>query len=140
MCDEMVHLFSGIYTKKHTCLPGMWSCTTYCTYSSTFQHPWWIQSSTYRYTIMNYFKKETKIQKKKFIICCWFFSHRNQVKLLILDSITYPLRTNVDIKLRNNILAFVGQNLAQLASRHKLAVCFSQLFVKYYLLFKLMRQ
>ncbi|KAI7852443.1 P-loop containing nucleoside triphosphate hydrolase protein [Circinella umbellata] len=46
----------------------------------------------------------------------------NQVKLLILDSITYPLRTNIDIKLRNNILAFVGQNLAQLASRHKLAV------------------
>ncbi|KAI9259466.1 P-loop containing nucleoside triphosphate hydrolase protein [Phascolomyces articulosus] len=45
-----------------------------------------------------------------------------QVKLLVLDSITYPLRTNINIKLRNNILSFLGQNLAQLASRHQVAV------------------
>ncbi|KAI8140604.1 P-loop containing nucleoside triphosphate hydrolase protein [Fennellomyces sp. T-0311] len=45
------------------------------------------------------------------------------VKLVILDSVAFPMRLNVsDSRLRNSLLGFIGQNLTQLASRHDVSV------------------
>ncbi|CDH53150.1 dna repair protein rad51 homolog 3 [Lichtheimia corymbifera JMRC:FSU:9682] len=50
-------------------------------------------------------------------------SEMSQIKLLIIDTITFPLRLNIsDIRLRNSLPSFLGRTLLDIANKHAIAV------------------
>lgn len=52
------------------------------------------------------------------------------MKLVVLDSITFPLRLNIrDTRVRNGLISYIGQTLVQIANKQEVAVNHSCVFL-----------
>ncbi|KAI9317635.1 hypothetical protein BX666DRAFT_1651217 [Dichotomocladium elegans] len=50
-------------------------------------------------------------------------TEKPRIKLIVLDTITFPLRLNIqNMRLRNGLLNFIGHSLVQLANKHEVSI------------------